>query len=211
MRTKKLVRANRPETLPDGVYGNAWPNGTQGFDVDKVATPAPQVALPKNGSAVGNRKGNGGKRPGTGPKIDRRPFLCLFLNSCAHPGLGSPAGIDQHMRNAHGATMSKFLAMVTSCGFCGVSKSGSGLGLHMRQEHSDRIPRSQNGPVLAMVAILSREGDPQGSLTALREHVRNFTAAAAVASSAGTQLALEESPPADQPALVGAISGDDAE
>lgn len=196
MRTKKLVRANRPETLPDGVYGNAWPNGTPGFDVGGTTSkPQPQPQLAKNGTAIGGRKNNGGARTHTGPKIDRRPFACLVFGACDHPGLSSPGGIDIHMKTIHGASMAEFLRKVTICGFCGdPAKTTSGLGLHIRQHHSDRISRSQNGPGLAMITMIARQGsDPHRCLTALRDHVADFLVRNAPHPAGGTQLALADS------------------
>jgi hypothetical protein len=207
MRRRKLVRANRPEPLPDGVISDAWPGVAQ----PATETKAPRLA--KNGSVVGGRRANGGTRPNSGPKIDARPIKCLFA-FCNYPGVGTPGGLDFHLRKRHpGITTSGQLTrMVRKCGFCGEGEytTTAGLASHLRLQHADRFGgRSKTGMTVRMVAMLRAQGDPHGALAELDAFSHTYRARQLTQAAPTTEpeavAAQEESAdtPAEQLELVG--------
>lgn len=202
MRRRRLVRANRPEALPDGVISDAWPGAAQ--PAAQPAAKAKTPAMAKDGSVVGGRKGNGGTRPNSGPKITKRPIKCLF-DFCDWPGVGTPGGLDFHLRKNHPPIRlaTELTRMVRQCGFCGAGDytTGAGLTSHLRLEHADEFGgRSANGLIIRMVSILRANGDPHGALGELNAFGHKYRArqlTQAAAAEPGSVAAQED--PADAP------------
>lgn len=212
MRAAHLARANRTDDLPDGwVQGTAWlggrsaalpagygPSSAPAITVTTaVETPAPQgnlKRLAKDESVIGGRANNGGPRKNTGPVPKRRTFLCP-CSWCDHPGLGSYAGVLDHMRRCHqGISPTLLIRQVDRCGLCPRGqvkfKNVTDAGRHMNTAHPDLVPEgTKNGAVALLVSAVRRAGDPHGTLAKMDALAQSGRSA----GEADSQLALGES------------------
>lgn len=207
MRAEGLARANRTEELPEGWYGKAWPGATS-------SVPPPGGALPASGTVAGRpvrkavtakaaaktmgKKGAKASGNGTRPRAGAESkLLCPFApHLCDHPGIGTFAGVLDHMRRKHNRiTVAQMLQNVTLCGLCAPPvevASNQHLGVHARRVHGEALPPTlaHGSWGLALVTAVRRAGDPHGTLKAMDAYSLTLESG----QSTNTQLALGESP-----------------
>jgi hypothetical protein len=200
MRAERLVRANRQEELPDGWIGNAWPGATSTVPPPGSGLPGSTVAGRPVRKAVTSAKagsaGKNGARSGAPPRSE--DLLCPFAPaSCDHRGVGSFAGVLDHMRRKHdGVTVATLLRHVTTCGLCAPPSvefaTNQHMGTHARRFHEAVLPPAvKHGSWgLALVTAVRRARDPHGTLKAMDAYCLTLGSA----QGPNTQLALADSP-----------------